>query len=576
MLRFHAPLHADRTPEPGEHAAVRCRFRLRTPAAGGPIAVRLRLCVGDVFSSWLDGEHLADGPHRVGAGFTDAGVEVSVEAGAGEHVLAIHQSTEGVATRLGGVQRPELWIELESDGLEEDPGLGVRVLPLVGYGHGLRRLNPQLGWAEWANLSAVPAGWREPDFDDAGWGVLASDPGGCRSVSAAELRAIPRRPIEPRLMAEGSYAERFGYERDDPPARFFLRDLDAPCEGAAGRWYRYDLGRVHLFYPRLRVADAAGTEVELAYSEELHAGGASGRVLPWIPYSAGRSCSLDHYTLATNGGRGTSVGPVAPRGGRFVEVHVAGAGTGATPPELIVEERGFFGPAVGRFESDDPVLDRVWAAGVDTLRACARTPSPTTRRASAAPGSATSRCRHRVAGVAFDDLSLVRRGLREPAAGRSDHGLVAGLCPGPQMHIPSFALHWVRACWAYFRQTGDRAILRELEPALTSTLAAFTPVGGESLQAAEGWHFLDWASPLEEEPNRFAVNALLLQALRVGEAWLTALDRAGRGRGARGAGGGARGRAAGPARRDAPAGWLVGGGRPRHWAGTGDRAGLSR
>ncbi len=63
---------------------------------------------------------------------------------------------------------------------------------------------------------------------------------------SANTRAIPH---DIKLLASGSFVELFGYDRDDPPARFFLRDLAPSSLPPQGVWRRYDLGRVQLMPP---------------------------------------------------------------------------------------------------------------------------------------------------------------------------------------------------------------------------------------------------------------------------------------------------------------------------------------
>ncbi|WP_154661827.1 alpha-L-rhamnosidase-related protein [Phycisphaera mikurensis] len=516
---FYGSLAADGPPPPGSHTAVRVSFELAGAAEGGEAS--LALWAGGAFTANLDGEHLADGPHRCDPDAFDGAVAADPARlrglAAGPHVLTLRVQHAGVPTRLAAEEPAAFFVRLAGLALAGAPR--VRLLRLPGYAAELRRLNPQLGWIDWADARENPRGWERSGFDDDGWDTPTPMAADAPRPVPAGLGSIPRGRVEPVLLAEGFAADRFGYAADDPPARFHLRDLDPAPADRGGRWWRFDLGRVRLFFPRVRPAggaDAAGVEVQLAYSETLP----GGRVLPWIPYSLGLSCNLDRFVLD---GSGEAVGPLAPRGGRYVEVHALGPAGALEGLTLRIDERGFFGEPAGSFACDRPALGRVWSAGVETLHACAEdalTDNPTRERGAWVGDLALS---NKVAAVAHHDLRLVRRGLVQAAAGADASGLVAGLGPGPQLHVPSFALHWLRAAWLFFDQTGDRALLRELAPAARATLAAFEPVGGAGLRRAEGWPFFDWAAPIDEEANRLALNVLLLQATRDAAAWHLAL-----------------------------------------------------
>src|SRR5690606_20308967 len=197
--------------------------------------------------------------------------------------------------------------------------------------------------------------------------------GAPQPLTIANPRAIIRTT---QLIASGDLVETFGYERDDVPARSFLRDL-APTElPPQGVWRRYDLGRVRLMRPRFIINAPAGAVIEFAYSESL----VRGRVSPWITLSTGDSCNLDHYVAR---GGPQEFFPITPRGGRFLEVHVL------APPNAVefvreeIMERAYYGDASGKLQTDDALLDRIWSVGVETHRACtedAITDNPTRER----------------------------------------------------------------------------------------------------------------------------------------------------------------------------------------------------
>ena len=380
-------------------------------------------------------------------------------------------------------------------------------------------MNPQLGWIEWCDTRALPRGWRQPGFDDGGWPSVAPTGESVPADACVEIGPLHRvlQPLRP--MAAGVFAEVFGYERDDPPARFFLRQLDPGATPPQGVWRRYDLGRVRLGAPRFVLTAPAGAAVEFGYAESL----IGGRVPPYIPLSAGPSCHLDHYVA--RGGRQT-FGPLTPRGARFLEVHVHGPAAEIAFEEETFAERAYHGEPEGAFRCGDETLERIWLTGVETLRACAEDAvidNPTRERGQWTGDTLTVGLH--VAAAAYADLRLIRRCLIQSAALADGRGLVAGLSPGQPAWALTYAAQWVGACVDYLRLSGDRALLERLRPAAERNLAALaTHAGRRGLEAAGGWVFIDWGCPPAAAGEFDApLNLRYLEALRAMGAWCALL-----------------------------------------------------
>ena len=493
------------------HVAFRATWELEREGE-----VQFRLLGAAWYVAWLDGEYFAEGPARFPVAFPQYQT-YHAKLAAGRHVLAVQVHHEGVPTRMLENQPPFLHCVALADG-HEIP-LRWKQSRIGGYAPEVKRVNPQLGWIEWCDTRQVPD-WQSPGYDDAPWTppvAVARKVGRLEPLPAAKPRAIIH-PLKP--IASGQLVELFGYERDNPPARFFLRGLEAEEHPAQGTWRRYDLGRVRLMRPRFELDLPAGAVVEFAYSEAL----TRGRVAPWITLSAGDSCNLDHYVA--RGGR-QEFFPLTPRGGRFLEVHVL------APPDQVrffkeeIVERSYYAEPDGAFRCDDELLNRIWSVGVETHRACAEdalVDNPTRERGQWA-GDVVS-VGMDIAGMAFNDLRLCRRGLVQCAQCARADGLVAGMCPGQDVFLSTYAAQWVSACVHNWELTGDRALLEELLPAAEHTIAAFekqrTPDG---LKDAVGWGFVDWGYVRNPGPSDMAVNLHYLAALRDLKRWCVALGK---------------------------------------------------
>ena len=120
--------------------------------------------------------------------------------------------------------------------------------------------------------------------------------GSRRTVSLGAVRFIGAqigavRQITHTLSAfsEDKLLERFGYELDDIPARFFQRDLHPQSLPPQGIWRRYDLDRVRLGRLAVTLDLPPGAMVEMAYAERSWMDIPADRVVSTISSPAGGS-----------------------------------------------------------------------------------------------------------------------------------------------------------------------------------------------------------------------------------------------------------------------------------------------
>lgn len=466
---------------------------------------------------WIDGEYRLEGPDRYDLAHPQYQV-TPLKLSAGKHVIAVQTQHIGVTTRMLVDMPPFVYCEL----LLNDKPMQIdwKCAKLTGYQPQVRRINPQVGWIEWCDTRKDPAGWQAVEFDDHGWQPPTAVTPAIGEPKPTSIGPVKHFVHKLRPMADGQLAERFGYEFDDVPGRFMLRDL-APAEyPPQGVWRRYDLGRVRLGRPRITMDLPAGAAVEFAYAEWL----ADGRVSPLINLSAGPSCNLDHYVAR---GGVQEFFPLTPKGGRFLEVHVL-----AEPSKIKVineafVERCYHGDAEGAFECDRPLLNRIWSVGVETFRACsedALIDNPTRERGQWT-GDVVS-VGMDINSVAYADLRLCRRGLMQSAWCAREDGLVAGLCPGGPAFMPSYAAQWIDACVHYHELTGDKALLEQMYPHAVRNIGAFERfITKDGLIDGAGWVFVDWGYVRNEGPADIGMNLHFLSALRSMQRWCSTIGK---------------------------------------------------
>jgi len=499
-------------PTPDSYVLFRGHFRLDAPAC-----VEFRVVGSSWYQAWLDDRPLLEGPLRFALDRPEY-QSTSLDLPAGDHLLAFHAHHLGVETRLLKETPPFLWCEI----LAGQARVPVEwwCLPLESPAARTHRINPQLGWIEWRDTRLEPEGWEKRGFPDAAWIRPSLHASTLPEPVAADLGTVQTFPLSLQPLAEGPLANTFGYPIDEPSYVFHIRDRVCRELPAKGIWRRYDLGRVRLGRPCLRLDVPAGTVIEMALAEYL----TEGRVSPYINLSAGTSCNLDRFIA--RGGEQVFC-PLTPKGGRFCEVHVVNAREGVRFLEEKFLERGYHPPTGATFSCGDPLLEKVWSVGVETYRACAEDAiidNPTRERGQWIGDVASVGLE--IASIAYHDLRLCRRALVQSALCPREDGLVAGMAPGGCCYLPTYAFQWTVAVLHYFRHTGDRRLLEELWEAARRNMEgirAFWQTDG--LHAVAGWNFVDWGYRTEEGPVDTAANLHYLWSLRCMVAWAQALGR---------------------------------------------------
>ncbi len=512
------PLWSDaEAPKPDTYVAFRGGFDLQKECD-----LTIRVLGVTWFNLWLDGEFLTEGPARFHHD-KPSYETIQVSLPKGRHVLAAEVHYLGVVTRILKDIRPFWACDINKDEMgntNEAIAVEWRSLALAGYKPQVRRINPQLGWVEWCDTQQLPHGWRDLHFDDSDWlKPVQVEPaiGIPRPLDIDSVRSVARNG---KIIAQGNLAETFGYERDDIPARFYLRDLVCDDLPAQGIWRRYDLGRVCLMRPRFILDLPRGTVVEFAYSESL----SSGRVSPYITLSAGQSCNLDHYVAR---GGVQEFFPLEPRGGRFVEIHVFAEPSKIKFVQETFIERCYYGELQGSFDCGDPLLGKIWLTGIETLRGCcedAVIDNPTRERGQWTGDVSTVAMD--IASVGFSDLRLCRRALVHSALCAREDGLVAGLCPGGEAYLSSYAALWVTGCLRYWELTGDLSLLEELFPYAERNSKAFERfMTDQGVVDGLGWNFVDWGYVRNAGESDMALNLYYLSAIRGMIRWCKALGQ---------------------------------------------------
>jgi len=507
-------------PSRSQNVYVLFQARISGQAAGaGPL--RLRVFGISLYRLYWDAEEIGEGPARFSPDRPEYDELELPALDGGEHVLSAIVHDYGVHTRIlmGGLPP---FLQCEATGPNGALPLEWKCIELSAFGPTERRVNGQLGWMENCDTRRLPnlqlafegEGWTEP--------VVVAKPLGDAAYGPKTIGDCLSLPAEAEEIARGEYADRFGYIDDDPPLRFLSRDL-RPGVPADGFWVRYDLGRIGLYRPRIEIEAPAGTIVEAGYSESL----TDGKVHPVITLSASTSCNMDRWIA--KGGRQV-LQTFVPRGFRYLEVHIAASSSEARVFRAEGTMRTLYDRPAGSFQCADPLLNEIWSMGAATLQACcedALIDTPTRERGQWLGDAAVTGME--TLSVVYGNLELVRRGLLQASyRRRSEDGLAAGLCPGQEAYLTSYALYWIIGCVRYSRLTGSLELLREGYDTAERTLAFFiSHKGARGTCPPPGtWDFLDWGHSVSAGEINVSLNLLLIMALKEMAAWERALGMA--------------------------------------------------
>jgi hypothetical protein len=402
-----------------------------------------------------------------------------------------------------------------------------------------------LGFVEVYDAGAEPPGWRDPAFDDSSWepAEVLRRPGENDSpdtipfpVMIERMTPPPAESFEPGRRVLQGFAVRFADPGADGPDLFdemkaedhrkcrienpdFCLDPErkAVINTTAGRGVCLviDFGRI--------VTGRAGFSVETARAGAL------------IDFACGEYLDRDGRVVLSAGVPGVNVPQVHRyraragvqrferfewEGFRYLQmvVHRADAplalfGVGARVTVSPAEGRG-------RFDSSDPLLNRIWETGVRTLRACRQDSFMDCPTREQRQWMGDAYIEMMVSWAAFGDPRHAAQALYHIAGSQKRSGLTAPAAPGDfsrddLVSIPDFALYWILGLEQYYLYTGDGEMAAQLFPAAERIVAWF-----ERFAAADGlitdppgWTFIDWAE-VDKKGASTAVNAQYTGALR--------------------------------------------------------------
>ena len=239
--------------------------------------------------------------------------------------------------------------------------------------------------------------------------------------------------------------------------------LSSPAEAAPANAWLYDFGTEVLGRPLLDIEAPAGTMFTIGYTERLEPDGSA-------------SLAFRHFQDMVDqviwpGGRQLWHG-MHPRGGRWLEVCAPQGGDGVTIHSAKLSRATYPGTLVGSFDCSDPLLNRIWQLGAETLVACREDAYLDCPGRERGLYSGDFLVQYLVDQATFGDRALFRRCIDLFLQTQGEDGVVAGGCFGlPPGRHSDYSAIIVSCLWQDYVWAGDLSFAAAKQPELARLLA---------------------------------------------------------------------------------------------------------
>lgn len=220
-----------------------------------------------------------------------------------------------------------------------------------------------------------------------------------------------------------------------------------------------DLGRTVHGRLYAEVAGPDGATVDIGWDERLWQ-----QTIP-LPFPGELHPEWNQVDSWRLDGREQRLTTIDTRAGRYIVIAV----WSNEPVEIRniqVREERYPVTQIGSFASDDPLLNRIWQVGVDSLlpnMTDAYTDTPWRERGQWWGDAFVS---YHINQVAFGDQLLLRRGVRQLADAFTPEGAPAAMAPHDGGLMLDYGMLWVQAIAEDLQRTDDPALARELWPTI--------------------------------------------------------------------------------------------------------------
>ena len=356
------------------------------------------------------------------------------------------------------------------------------------------------GSGERVDGSRYPWGWRDNDYNDADWKPAETlGNAGPRAIQDTHSRwmlvpdALP--PQQETLQRLGRVARSEGVA---VPPDFTAGHAPVTVPASSEASLLFDQGFETTTYPEIELSGGEGATVRITYAEALFdTRGQKGNRND----IQGKTIQGLYDEFRPDGGSHRLFEPLWWRAYRYLQVDVH---TSAAP--LTLEDvRGYFTAypfkTEATFNSDDPVLQKIWEVGWRTAQLCAHETYMDCPYYEQLQYVGDTRIQALISLYVTGDDRLVKNAIDLIGDSQTPEGLTQSRYPSalPQ-YIPPFSLYWIgmmRDLWWY---RGDSEFLRPWLPNVREVLAwyRFRVSSSGLLSRLPWWPFVDWAEDFRD------------------------------------------------------------------------------
>jgi hypothetical protein len=544
-------------------------FRKFFDLTAAPAEAALHITAADRYVLYVNGVYLGHGPARsVGPQWMSYDShDVTPYLRAGRNTIAVLAYFHGCRNSWSANQRAGLFAQLEwrcAGGGPQVLGTDATWLwrAMDGYSRDVGLINIYIGYVnEVLDGNLDPAGWMAPDFDDSGWApavpVLSKGPISQRSCwRLLEPRVTPllrERAVSPvRIIRAGEVrelpADAFGSSQvperldGEPHEELQFASVEHPellvagghallasavpssASEARSALLILDFGKPVLGRPVFEFDAPAGAVIDIACVHQLHQARAG---------TLEQASRIGDRYVAREGRQTWQ--PFFVRLVRYLQVVVRNAPSGVRFHRIGVDAVEYPCGRRGAFACSDPVLTKLWEAGVNTvyLHMEDTMTLDVVRERVAYLLCGEIEQVHLAAWAGFGDLDITFQGFRQTTRSQLQDGLLAffiGSCSLSSLGckdsprdpvsganpttIPNYSFFYAGAVWRYYLRSARPGFLAEHYPALVRIAEWCERQVDDTglLYNMADWVWFDWMKN-DLRGASTAINALYAQML---------------------------------------------------------------
>lgn len=356
------------------------------------------------------------------------------------------------------------------------------------------------GHGERVAAAQYPWGWQDPDYDDSTWTPASS-------LGAASPRAIQDTRSRWMLVSDPLSAQEETLQRlarvvrsagANVPSGLVAGHAPVTVPAHTEASLLLDQGFETTTYPELITSGGRGSEIRITYAEALfdsqgHKGNRN--------ETEGKKIRGLYDEFLPDGGAHRAFSPLWWRAYRYVQIDVRTD----DDPLTIEDFRGYFTAypfkPEATFESDDPVLQKIWDVSWRTARLCAHETYMDCPYYEQLQYVGDTRIQALISLYVAGDDRLVKNAIDLLGDSQTPEGLTESRYPSalPQ-YIPPFSLYWIGMMHDLWWYRGEQEFLKPWLPNAREVLAWYqshlTPSG--LLGRLPWWPFVDWAGDFRD------------------------------------------------------------------------------